>query len=177
MLAEQPHASKYCLRRPAELALPCPVPVPRRLAQAHLLRDEAEALLSAHELERLAQQGVEGLAGAPCCARVGGHREGCDLDQPLLAARWQFGRLRCRAMSSEPVEHEEASTCPDARAAVAGARGCAWVSCSDCSERFASQDRSAHTWTETMALPRRELPGPGKTLQAKALWTQAPSYD
>ena len=58
--------------------------------EAYLLHDGPQALLGVHNLIGLAQQRVEGLAGAPSCARVAAHCK-CHHVQHALLAAWREG--------------------------------------------------------------------------------------
>ena len=60
---------------------------------AHLFRDEAEALLRTDELVCLAQQGVEGFAGALGGGSVPTDGEAGHMNQPLIAASGKICRL------------------------------------------------------------------------------------
>ena len=68
---------------------------------AHLFGDEAEALLRTDELVCLAQQGVEGFAGAFGSGGIPADGKASHMDQPLIAASREICRLepRQRAIS------------------------------------------------------------------------------
>lgn len=60
----------------------------------YLLGDEPEALLRAHKFISLAQQGVEGLAGALRRRSVATDSKACHVDEPFIAAWRVVGSLQ-----------------------------------------------------------------------------------
>ena len=74
---------------------------------AHLLRDEAEALLRTDEFVRLAQQGVEGFAGALGGCGVPTDGEASHMDQPLIAA----SRIICSLDTRQKAMKQNADIC------------------------------------------------------------------
>ncbi len=66
----------------------------------HLFNNGPQPLLRVHDLVSLAQQGVEGLAGAPSRARVAAHCKCRHVQHALLAARRECGSLATQNLSA-----------------------------------------------------------------------------